>query len=98
MDLREAAGALGVHYQTAYAWGAPGRPARPQGGPRLCPQRQRRPRRSRPGAATAPSLPRPIRVRDWAAQARRPVRGAHPRRRDQWPATRLGPAGRRGAA
>ena len=31
MDLREAAEALGVHYQTAYAWARDGTSAGPQG-------------------------------------------------------------------
>jgi excisionase family DNA binding protein len=39
MDLREAASALGVHYQTAYAWVRQGVLIGPQGGPRLRRQR-----------------------------------------------------------
>ncbi len=68
MDLREAAGALGVHYQTAYGWVRRGvLPARKVGRgyavgeadvAALAAQRQR---------GTEPA--RHIRVRDWAAQS-----------------------------
>jgi excisionase family DNA binding protein len=68
MDLREAAGALGVHYQTAYAWVRQGvLPARKVGRgytledadvAALAARRQA-------GREPAPG----IRVRDWAAQA-----------------------------
>jgi MerR family transcriptional regulator, light-induced transcriptional regulator len=68
MDLREAADALGVHYQTAYAWVRQGRlPARKVGrgyavsGSDVAALAARR----RFGQEPA----RPIRVRDWAAQA-----------------------------
>ncbi|HYA49914.1 MAG TPA: B12-binding domain-containing protein [Streptosporangiaceae bacterium] len=68
MDLREAAEALGVHYQTAYAWVREGTlPARKVG------------RGYEVGDAGVQALaarrrqghepPRPIHVRDWAAQA-----------------------------
>jgi excisionase family DNA binding protein len=68
MDLREAAEALGVHYQTAYAWVRDGTlPARKVGrgyevsdtGVRALAARRRR--------GHEPT--RPIHVRDWAAQA-----------------------------
>ncbi len=68
MDLREAAETLGVHYQTAYAWVREGTlPARKAGrgyqvsdaGVRALAARRR------PGREP----PRPVRVRDWAAQA-----------------------------
>jgi MerR family transcriptional regulator, light-induced transcriptional regulator len=68
MDLHEAAGALGVHYQTAYAWVRDGTlPARKVGRgyevsgasvQALAAQRQR-----------GQEPPRPLHVRDWAAQA-----------------------------
>lgn len=68
MDLRDAAEALGVHYQTAYAWVREGTlPARKVGrgyevsddGVRALAARRRQ----------GYEPPRPIRVRDWAAQA-----------------------------
>ncbi len=69
MDLREAAQTLGVHYQTAYAWVREGTlPARKVGrgyevsdtGVRALAARRR----------LGHEPPRPIHVRDWAAQAR----------------------------
>jgi len=68
MDLREAAEALGVHYQTAYAWVRDGTlPARKVGrdyevsddGVQALAARRRQ----------GHEPPRPIHVRDWAAQA-----------------------------
>jgi excisionase family DNA binding protein len=68
MDLRQAADALGVHYQTAYAWVREGTlPARKVGrgydvsdaGVHALAARRRQGREP----------PRPIHVRDWAAQA-----------------------------
>ena len=68
MDLREAAEALGVHYQTAYAWVREGTlPARKAGrgyevsdaGVQALAARRRQ----------GYEPPRPIHVRDWAAQA-----------------------------
>ncbi|MGE5131741.1 MAG: B12-binding domain-containing protein [Gemmatimonadota bacterium] len=68
MDLREAAEALGVHYQTAYAWVREGAlPARKVGrgyevsdtGVQALAARRRQ----------GHEPPRPIQVRDWAAQA-----------------------------
>lgn len=68
MDLREAAEALGVHYQTAYAWVREGTlPARKVGrgyevsdaGVQALAARRRQ----------GNEPPRPIHVRDWAAQA-----------------------------
>lgn len=68
MDLREAAEALGVHYQTAYAWVREGTlPARKVGrGYEVSdPGVQALAARRRQGNEP----PRPIHVRDWAAQA-----------------------------
>ncbi len=69
MDLREAAGALGVHYQTAYAWVRQGvLPARKVGRGYEISEADARELAARRRLGTQP--PRPIQVRDWAAQSR----------------------------
>ena len=70
MQLREAAQALGVHYQTAYAWVRQGvLPARKTGRGYEVSEGDVRALAARRASGTAP---RPdIRVRDWAAQADR---------------------------
>ena len=70
MDLREAAGALGVHYQTAYAWVRQGvLPARKVGRGYEISEADARElaARRRQGYAAARG---PSSVRDWAAQSR----------------------------
>jgi MerR family transcriptional regulator, light-induced transcriptional regulator len=70
MDLREAAGALGVHYQTAYAWVREGvLPARKVGRGYEISEADARALAARRRLGAKP--PRPIHVRDWAAQSRR---------------------------
>jgi excisionase family DNA binding protein len=70
MDLREAAGALGVHYQTAYAWVREGvLPARKVGRGYEISEADARALAARRRRGAEP--PRPIHVRDWAAQSRR---------------------------
>jgi excisionase family DNA binding protein len=70
MDLREAAGELGVHYQTAYAWVRQGvLPARKVGRGYEISEADARELASRRRLGAQP--PRPIHVRDWAAQSRR---------------------------
>jgi excisionase family DNA binding protein len=70
MDLREAAGTLGVHYQTAYAWVRQGvLPARKVGRGYEISEADARELAARRRMGTQP--PRPIQVRDWAAQSRR---------------------------
>ena len=70
MQLREAADALGVHYQTAYGWVRHGvLPARKTAGGYEVSEGDVRALAERRAAGTAP---RPeVRVRDWAAQAER---------------------------
>jgi excisionase family DNA binding protein len=68
MDLREAAGALGVHYQTAYAWVRQGvLPARKVGRGYAISDSDVAALAAQRRLGTEPA--RPIRVRDWAAQA-----------------------------
>jgi MerR family transcriptional regulator, light-induced transcriptional regulator len=68
MDLREAAGALGVHYQTAYVWVRQGMlPARKVGRGYAVSEDDVAALAARRRLGTEPA--RPIRVRDWAAQA-----------------------------
>ena len=70
MQLREAAEALGVHYQTAYAWVRQGTlPARKTGRGYEVLDRDVLALSARRAAGTAP--PPEVRVRDWAAQAAR---------------------------
>src|SRR5580692_4003164 len=70
MDLSEAAGALGVHYQTAYAWVRQGvLPARKVGRGYEISESDARELAARRRLGAEPS--RPIHVRDWAAQSRR---------------------------
>jgi MerR family transcriptional regulator, light-induced transcriptional regulator len=70
MDLREAAGTLGVHYQTAYAWVRQGvLPARKVGRGYEISVADARELAARRRLGTQPS--RPIHVRDWPAQSRR---------------------------
>src|SRR5689334_14430082 len=70
MDLREAAGTLGVHYQTAYAWVRQGvLPARKVGRGYEISEADARELAARRRLGTQP--PRPIQVRDWAAQSQR---------------------------
>jgi excisionase family DNA binding protein len=70
MDLREAAGALGVHYQTAYSWVRQGvLPARKVGRGYEISESDARELAVRRRQGAEP--PRPIHVRDWAAQSRR---------------------------
>src|SRR5579859_6801235 len=70
MDLYEAAGTLGVHYQTAYAWVRQGvLPARKVGRSYEISEADARELAARRGQGARP--PRPIRVRDWAAQSQR---------------------------
>ena len=70
MQLREAADALGVHYQTAYGWVRHGvLPARKTAGGYEVSDGDVQALAARRAAGTAP---RPeVRVRDWAAQANR---------------------------
>jgi excisionase family DNA binding protein len=68
MDLREAADALGVHYQTAYAWVREGTlPARKIGRGYEVSDTAVRALAARRRRGQEP--PRPIHVRDWAAQS-----------------------------
>jgi MerR family transcriptional regulator, light-induced transcriptional regulator len=68
MDLRDAAGALGVHYQTAYAWVRQGvLPARKVGRGYYVSDGDVAALAARRRLGQEP--PRPIHVRDWAAQA-----------------------------
>jgi MerR family transcriptional regulator, light-induced transcriptional regulator len=68
MDLREAAGALGVHYQTAYGWVRQGLlPARKVGRGYAVTEADVAALAARRRLGAAPA--RPIRVRDWAAQS-----------------------------
>lgn len=68
MDLREAAGALGVHYQTAYGWVRQGvLPARKVGRGYAVSDTDVAALAAQRRLGTAP--PRPIRVRDWSAQS-----------------------------
>jgi MerR family transcriptional regulator, light-induced transcriptional regulator len=68
MDLREAADALGVHYQTAYAWVRQGiLPARKAGRGYALSDSDVVALAARRRLGTEPA--RPVRVRDWAAQA-----------------------------
>jgi MerR family transcriptional regulator, light-induced transcriptional regulator len=70
MQLREAAEALGVHYQTAYAWVRQGTlPARKTGRGYEVLDRDVLALSERRAAGTAP--PPEVRVRDWEAQAAR---------------------------
>jgi excisionase family DNA binding protein len=70
MDLREAAGTLGVHYQTAYAWVRQGvLPARKVGRGYEISEADARELAARRRLGAQPS--RPIQVRDWAVQSRR---------------------------
>jgi MerR family transcriptional regulator, light-induced transcriptional regulator len=70
MDLREAAGALGVHYQTAYAWVRQGiLPARKVGRGYAISDGDVAALTARRRLGQEPA--RPIHVRDWAAQAQR---------------------------
>jgi excisionase family DNA binding protein len=70
MDLREAAGALGVHYQTAYAWVREGvLPARKVGRGYEISEADARALAARRRQGAQPA--RPIHVRDWAAQSLR---------------------------
>ena len=69
MDLREAAGTLGVHYQTAYTWVRQGvLPARKVGRGYEVSEADTRALAARRRLGAQPS--RPIQVRDWAAQSR----------------------------
>jgi MerR family transcriptional regulator, light-induced transcriptional regulator len=68
MDLREAAGTLGVHYQTAYTWVRQGvLPARKVGRGYEISEVDTRALAARRRRGAQP--PRPIQVRDWAAQS-----------------------------
>ena len=68
MDLREAAGALGVHYQTAYWWVRQGLlPARKVGRGYAVSEADVAALAARRRLGAEPA--RPIRVRDWAAQS-----------------------------
>jgi MerR family transcriptional regulator, light-induced transcriptional regulator len=68
MDLREAAGALGVHYQTAYGWVRQGvLPARKLGRDYQIDDSDVRALATSRRLGREPA--RPIHVRDWAAQA-----------------------------
>jgi excisionase family DNA binding protein len=68
MDLREAAGALGVHYQTAYGWVRQGvLPARKVGRGYAVSDADVAALAAQRRLGTEPA--RPIRVRDWAAQS-----------------------------
>jgi MerR family transcriptional regulator, light-induced transcriptional regulator len=68
MDLREAAGALGVHYQTAYGWVRQGvLPARKVGRGYAVGESDVAALAAQRRLGTEPA--RPIRVRDWAAQS-----------------------------
>jgi MerR family transcriptional regulator, light-induced transcriptional regulator len=68
MDLREAAGALGVHYQTAYGWVRQGvLPARKVGRGYAVSEADVTALAAQRRLGTEPA--RPIRVRDWAAQS-----------------------------
>jgi MerR family transcriptional regulator, light-induced transcriptional regulator len=68
MDLQEAAGTLGVHYQTAYAWVRGGTlPARKVGRGYEVSESAVQALAARRRHGLQP--PRPIHVRDWAAQA-----------------------------
>ena len=68
MDLREAASALGVHYQTAYAWVRQGvLPARKVGRGYAVSEGDVAALAARRRLGQEPA--RPIHVRDWAAQA-----------------------------
>lgn len=70
MDLREAAGALGVHYQTAYAWVRQGSlPARKVGRGYQISDGDLREFAARRSLGQEPV--RDVRVRDWAAQSQR---------------------------
>ena len=70
MDLREAAGTLGVHYQTAYGWVRQGvLPARKVGRGYEISEADAAELAARRRQGTEPA--RPIHVRDWAAQSRR---------------------------
>src|SRR5579863_2517982 len=70
MDLREAAGELGVHYQTAYAWVRQGvLPARKVGRGYEISETDTRALAARRRRGVPPA--RPIHVRDWAAQSAR---------------------------
>jgi len=70
MDLREAASALGVHYQTAYAWVRQGvLPARKVGRGYEISEADTRALAAQRRLGVQP--PRPIQVRDWPAQSRR---------------------------
>lgn len=69
MDLREAAGTLGVHYQTAYGWVRQGvLPARKVGRGYAVSEADVTALATRRRLGAEPA--RPIRVRDWAAQSR----------------------------
>ena len=68
MDLREAAGALGVHYQTAYGWVRQGvLPARKVGRGYAVSEADVAALAAQRRLGTEPA--RPIRVRNWAAQS-----------------------------
>ena len=68
MDLREAAGALGVHYQTAYGWVRQGLlPARKVGRGYAVSEADVAALAARRRLGAEPA--RPIHVRDWAAQS-----------------------------
>ena len=68
MDLREAAGALGVHYQTAYGWVRQGvLPARKVGRGYAVSEADVAALAARRRLGTEPA--RPVRGRDWAAQS-----------------------------
>ena len=68
MDLREAAAALGVHYQTAYGWVRQGvLPARKVGRGYTVSEADVAALAAQRRLGTEPA--RPIRVRDWAAQS-----------------------------
>jgi MerR family transcriptional regulator, light-induced transcriptional regulator len=70
MDLREAAGTLGVHYQTAYAWVREGvLPARKVGRGYEISEADARALAARRRQGAQPATP--IHVRDWAAQSLR---------------------------
>ena len=96
MQLREAAEALGVHYQTAYAWVRQGTlPARKTGRGYEVSDADVSALAERRASGTAP---RPeVRVRDSAGPGRTAVRRDRGRRRDAGPA-RFRPAGARRAA